>query len=602
MVRDPAIVILGPSAVTTAERLAAALPGAEIHGQAARVTSAAVAFEQAPSHLGALFLEGRPIIGVCATGILIRALAPVLADKRAEPPVIAVAEDGSAVVPLLGGHKGANALARRIAEVFGVRAAVTTAGDLRFGLALDEPPEGWSLANPQDAKAFAASLLAGQAVRLDGCAKWLSDSGLPLEASGGLVLRVTEKAEQGSSERLVYHPRRLAVGVGCERGCSPEELEDLVHSALERHGLARQAVALVASLDLKEDEAAVESLAERLAVPARFFSVAELNAEAGRLANASDLVLAEVGCPGVAEGAALAAAGSEGALIVEKTKSSRATCAIALSPEPINPTGAGRLRGQLFVVGIGPGTEDWRSPEASGALRRASDWVGYGLYLDLAAGASSGATRHAFALGEEEARVRHALALAAEGRSVALVCSGDAGIYAMASLVYEVMDQGNLGAAERRVAVTVVPGISAFQAAAARAGAPIGHDFCAISLSDLLTPWEVIERRLRAAAEGDFVVALYNPRSRKRVDHLARALEILSGHRPPGTPVILATNLGRADERLHVAELSNFDPEEVDMLTVVMVGASQSRVLRLGDGKDRVYTPRGYAAKREGQS
>jgi cobalt-precorrin 5A hydrolase/precorrin-3B C17-methyltransferase len=172
----------------------------------------------------------------------------------------------------------------------------------------------------------------------------------------------------------------------------------------------------------------------------------------------------------------------------------------------------------------------------------------------------------------------------------------------MASLVYEVLDQGNLGAAERRVAVTVVPGISAFQAAAARAGAPIGHDFCAISLSDLLTPWEVIERRLRAAAEGDFVVALYNPRSRKRVDQLVRALEILSGHRPPGTPVILATNLGRADERLRVVGLSTFDPEEVDMLTVVMIGASQSRILRLGDGKDRVYTPRGYAAKREGRT
>jgi cobalt-precorrin 5A hydrolase/precorrin-3B C17-methyltransferase len=172
--------------------------------------------------------------------------------------------------------------------------------------------------------------------------------------------------------------------------------------------LARQAVALVASLDLKEDEAAVESLAERLAVPARFFSAAELNAEADRLANPSELVFAEVGCPGVAEGAALAATGPEGAVIVEKTKSKRATCAIALSPEPIDPDGVGRPRGQLLVVGIGPGTEDWRSPEASAALRHANDWVGYGLYLDLAAGASPGAARHAFALGEEEARVRHA--------------------------------------------------------------------------------------------------------------------------------------------------------------------------------------------------
>ncbi|MFN4144172.1 precorrin-3B C(17)-methyltransferase, partial [Aestuariivirga sp.] len=245
-------------------------------------------------------------------------------------------------------------------------------------------------------------------------------------------------------------------------------------------------------------------------------------------------------------------------------------------------------------VGIGPGAPEWRAPAARAALESSSDWVGYGLYLDLVADLASGQAEHRFPLGGEENRVRHAIALAKEGREVALVCSGDAGIYAMAALVYEVIDLE-----PARIAVNVIPGISAFQAAAAKAGALIGHDFCCISLSDLLTPWEVIEKRLKAAAEGDFVVSFYNPRSLKRRDQLQRAFAILKAHRPPDTPVVIASNLGRPEERVKIVQFGEFDPADVDMLTLVMVGSSQSTSFARGDGRTYAYTPRGYAKKRE---
>lgn len=594
--RPIALLALTAAGAETAERLRASLPGARLHGREGRVEEADATFDDALAELRRLFERDEAIVAFCAAGIVVRALGPLLQDKTAEPPVIAVAEDGSAVVPLLGGHRGANALAATIAEVLGVAPAITTAGDRRWGVALDAPPPGWQLADLSDYKAFAASLLARHQVRLEGQADWLAASDLPFAEDAPLTLTVTERAEAGSAERLVYHPRVLALGVGCERGAAPEELSGLVDRTLKDHGLAKGAVAAVVSLDLKADEAAVQALASALSVPARFFDAATLEAETPRLANPSEAVFREVGCHGVAEGSALAAAGSQGQLVVPKTKSARATCAVALAPAPLDAATLGKRRGRLAVVGLGPGATDWRTPEAEAAVAGAEHLVGYSLYLDLLGRLAEGKARHDYALGEETDRVRHALALAASGESVALICSGDPGIYAMAALVFEQIEVAD-DPAWNRVAVTVVPGISALQAAAARLGAPLGHDFCAISLSDLLTPWEVIERRLKAAAAGDFVVALYNPISRKRSGHLARALAILGAERPPETPVAYARNLGREGESLAIRRIDEPVPEMVDMLTLVMVGSSETRRIGRGDGGAWVYTPRGYAAK-----
>jgi cobalt-precorrin 5A hydrolase/precorrin-3B C17-methyltransferase len=593
----PGFGVLTEAGAAVARRLAEAWPGAEVHGLQDRVDAADRHFQSVGEHLRSLFDAGQPVVGVCAAGILIRALAPCLSDKQAEPPVIAVAEDGSAVVPLLGGHHGANDMAQRIAERLGIAAALTTAGDRRFGVALDAPPEGCRLENLHDYKGFVAKLLAGSKVHRQGDAPWLSDSRLPFSEAGALAITVTDRMAEGSEYELVYHPARLAVGVGCERGCAAEELTALVRGTLAEAGLAAGAVAAVVSIDLKADEPAVHALAADLGVPARFFHKDALAAEAHRLARPSEMVRREVGVAGVAEAAALAAVGSDGELVVAKVKSNRATCAIARAPQPLDPAALGRPRGRLAVVGTGPGDAAWRTPEVEAEVRDASDLVGYRLYLDLLGPLAGGKALHAYELGEEEARVHAALDLAADGRQVALVSSGDPGIYALASLVFEALERGER-ADWARIGITVCPGISALQAAAARIGAPLGHDFCAVSLSDLMTPWPVIERRLMAAAEGDFVVALYNPVSRRRQRQLAMAADILRRHRPAQTPVVLARNLGRAGESVDVIDLAALTPERVDMLTLVLVGSSETRRVTHGGGL-WVYTPRGYGDRSE---
>ncbi len=594
-----AVICLGPSGLDVARRVAAALPGAAVHGLARRVAGADVAFEDAMDHVAALFAAGVPVVGVCAAGILIRAVAPLLGDKRSEAPVVAVSDDGASVAPLLGGHRGANALALACARVLAGHAAVTTAGDVRFAAALDDPPPGWRLRDPDAARAVMADMLAGGTARLAveaGDAGWLRESGLPFGDDGGPVVRVTDRA--GAAADLVVHPPVLALGAGCERGCDPAELSGLADRALRDAGLAPGAVACVASLDLKADEPAMLVLAESLDAPFVAFDAARLEREAPRLATPSEAVFAEVGCHGVAEGAALAAAGPDSELVVAKVKSRRATCAVARAPRGIAAGAMGSRPGRLTLVGLGPGDAALRTPEASRAIAAASDLVGYGLYLDLAGPLTRGKSRHDFPLGEETERCRAALDLAGAGRRVALLCSGDPGVYAMASLVYELLDR-EAETAWRGVGIDVAPGVSALQIAAARAGAALGHDFCAISLSDLLTPRETVLERVRAAAAGDFAIAFYNPASKRRRDLLEEARAILLGRRPGHTPVVIGRLLGRAGEDVRHVTLETLEVGDVDMMCTVLVGASTTRRIR-HRGAEAVYTPRGYAAGRGG--
>lgn len=597
--RGAALVVLGSSALPLARRMRRVLPAAEIHAPARAGIAADVGFASVGAHLRALFRAGRPIVGLCAAGILIRLLAPLLRDKTMEPPVVAVAEDGSAAVPLLGGHRGANALARAIAKTTGGTAALTTGSELRLGLALDAPPPGWCVANPARAKALTARLLAGKWLGIAveaGNADWLTGHPQIHPAKGDRAdIRVTDRAPASGPRALVLHPPVLVLGVGTSRHCRPAELRSLVRRTLRAAKLAEGAIAAVVSLDLKMDEPAVTQLAEGLGVPARFFTTDELLRQTPRLASPSPATFRATGCYGVAEGAALAAVGKAGALVVAKRKSGNATCAVARAPHPLDAERIGRPRGSLAIVGIGPGDAAWRTPEVGTALASATDVVGYRLYLDLLGAAIAGKRRHTSSLGAETERARLALDLAAQGRRVALVSSGDAGIYGLATLALELIDR-EPRPEWRRIDLRVLPGLSALQAAAARVGAPLGHDFCAISLSDLLTPWAAIKRRLEAAARADFVLALYNPRSGRRTRQLIAALRILRRHRPPTTPVVVARNLGRAGEAVMVTTLADFNPTNVDMLTLVLIGSSATRAI---PGKPpRVYTPRGYTRKR----
>jgi precorrin-3B C17-methyltransferase len=253
---------------------------------------------------------------------------------------------------------------------------------------------------------------------------------------------------------------------------------------------------------------------------------------------------------------------------------------------------AGRvmIAGRVMVVGLGPGPERWLTEEAKALLAGATDIVGYGPYVDRVA--PGAARRHPSDNRVELERARFALSLACEGRQVAVVSGGDPGVFAMAAAVFEAIEDGP--AAWRDLDVTVAPGVTAMLAAAARVGAPLGHDFCAISLSDNLKPWPVIEARLRAAAGADFVVALYNPASKARPEQIARAFAVL---REDGREriVVLAKAIGRPDEAVTVTSLSQVDPAEIDMRTLVIVGSSQTRLIERGEGRSWVYSPRGWA-------
>jgi len=252
---------------------------------------------------------------------------------------------------------------------------------------------------------------------------------------------------------------------------------------------------------------------------------------------------------------------------------------------------AGRVR----VIGLGPGPADWRTPEADAALARASDVLGYVPYLDRLSLAPS-QRRHASDNRGEMARARCALALAVEGADVALVSGGDPGIFAMAAALIEAIEDGE--PAWRALAIEIAPGVSAMQAAAARLGAPLGHDFCAISLSDNLKSWNVLARRLGAAADGDFVIALYNPASQARPARIFEAFDLLRQRKHASTPVAFARAVGRPDERIVLSTLGEADPGLADMSTLVLIGSSETRFVSRGAARPWLLTPRSYGAAR----
>lgn len=248
------------------------------------------------------------------------------------------------------------------------------------------------------------------------------------------------------------------------------------------------------------------------------------------------------------------------------------------------------MNGRLTIVGIGPGRSDWCTPAVTARLAEATDLVGYEPYLAMVDPANR-ARRHPSDNRVEADRARQALDLADAGGDVVVVSSGDPGVFAMASAVLEQLDQQP----DRwlHVEVDIQPGITAAQAVASRVGAPLGHDFCVLSLSDVLKPWAIIERRLDAVASADLVIALYNPRSRHRPHQFADAIAIIGRHRLPFTPVIIGRHVGREAEAITVTDLARIDPETIDMSTIVVVGSSTTRVLDRPTGSS-VYTPRNY--------
>jgi cobalt-precorrin 5A hydrolase/precorrin-3B C17-methyltransferase len=499
-----------------------------------------------------------------ATGAAVRLLAPLLADKRTDPGVVCVDESRRFAVALVGGHGGgANQLAERVGAALGAEPVVTTGSD-RAGLAaLDSI--GWPVEGA--VARVGRALLDGEPVRLVADAVWPLPP-LPVGTEGEVVLRVTDRIEPVDDRTAVLRPPSLVLGVGASRGVGAEEVLALVDETLASAGLAAGSVRELATVDAKADEAGILAAAELRGWPVRVHP-AELLA-AIPVPNPSETVRQAVGTPSVAEAAALVGGPAE--LLVPKRTSARATLAVARH----------RPRGRLALVGLGPGARDLLTERARTELARSAVLVGLDQYVDQVRDLLRTGTRVlASGLGDEEARARSAVDEARAGHAVALIGSGDAGVYAMASPALEMADDS--------FDVVGVPGITAALAAAARLGAPLGHDHVAISLSDLHTPWPAIENRIRAAADADLVVSFYNPRSRGRDRQLPRALELLAARRPSTTPVGLVRAVTRPGEQVRLITLAEVDPGEVDMLTTVIVGSSQTRIVA-----GRMVTPRGY--------
>lgn len=539
--------------------------------------------------LRAGFTDYDAVVAVMAAGAVVRILAPLITvgDKSSDPAILVVDEAGRFVMPILGGHAaGANGLALELADLLGSVAVITTATDVTGVPGLDDL--GWPVSG--DVSGVSRAMLDGEKVTLTSAHRWplpalgenvVEDLGGEVAVDRPTIVISDLASHRGGDGTVVLRPPSLVVGMGASRGVSLDEARRLLDEALQDAGLAIESVAAIATAQIKGDEQALIDLARQLGVPLVTHSAAALDQVT--VPNPSEVVRAAVGVPSVSEAAALLGArecldGPEQSgqipadLIVTKTASAMATVAIARH----------RPRGRLAIVGLGPGSRDLLTAAARDELRRASVVVGLDQYVDQIRDLLRPGTEVlSSGLGQEEERAHTAVARARGGFAVALIGSGDAGVYAMASPALEVADEA--------IDVVGIPGVTAALAAAAVLGAPLGHDHCYLSLSDLHTPWPVIERRVRAAAQGDFVLLCYNPRSAKRDWQLGRALELLAEHRPPTTPIGVVRNASRPDQSAILTTIADFDPTVVDMYSLVVIGASQTRIV-----SGRMVTPRGY--------
>jgi cobalt-precorrin 5A hydrolase/precorrin-3B C17-methyltransferase len=571
-------------------------------------------------HLVELWAEHRSFVFCLATGAVVRLIAPLLQSKATDPAVVVVDEAGKFVISLCGGHQGgADQLTRLLALQLSATPILTGASNRLNLPAINTlgSPFGWQKGGGDWTGVSAA--IAGQwpvqVIQEAGSTLWQSH--LPKEHP--FVFESAEQEEQEigdvqvcrakiwispfaplpssphSSPSVHWHPRVLWVGIGCERGTSRELIKQAVQDVFQRNHFAEAAIAGIATIDLKADEAGLLEFCRDLHLPLRCFSAEELRCIS--VPNPSAVVAAEVGTPSVAEAAAILACGfsspsspsSPPLLLLPKQifrqPGQAGAVTIAVAQAAVEYTGR---TGKLWLVGTGPGALEQITPAAQQAIAQADGVIGYSLYIDLIQPLlRPGQIVESLPITQERQRAERAIALAEWGLTIAVISSGDCGIYGMAGLVLEQLQE--IGWDGKTPAVQVFPGITALQAAASRVGAPLMHDFCAISLSDLLTPWERIEMRLTAAAQADFVVTLYNPKSQTRTEQIAIAQRIFLQYRAPNTPVALVRAAYRSDEQITLTNLAEFLNFPIDMLTTVLIGNQSTRT-----HADWMITPRGY--------
>jgi len=550
--------------------------------------------------IGEFFPRYKSLVLIMAAGIAVRLVAPRLENKHKDPGVVVVDEGGRFAVSLLSGHEGgANELARRVAKIIGAQPVITTAKEAKETISLDTLGQsfGWELEGGADLARVRAALINGEEVGIyqdAGERNWWP-KGMPslinihmftdLEdlrkssCSGALIITDHTVGEKLDKPAVICRPKSLVVGLGYHQGVSPSHLEEAMDQLLSEHGLSPNSIRNVATINVKQGEASLSHLAQAKNLNVEFFSAPAL-AEVDFPSPPSPMAHKWVGTPSVCEAAALLSSGAS-SLLVPKTKLEDITLAIARIPFD-------RTLGKLFLVGLGPGDLDYLTPRARKALSESEVILGYRIYIEPLGEIVRGKEVVSTEMGEEVKRAERAISLAGQGKTVSLVSGGDSGLYGMAGLVMEMLRFKD----EVRFSVEVIPGVPALCGVSSLLGAPLTSDFACISLSDRLTPWEDIERRLELSAQADMVIVLYNPRSHSRHHQLSRAQDILLKYHPGSTPVGIVDSAYRKGQRIAITDIDHMLDFDIGMSSTVMVGNSSTFTL------DKwMITPRGYGKK-----
>ncbi len=535
------------------------------------------------------------IIFIGSIAASIRIINPFLTSKDQDPGIIVMDNKCSKIVPLIGLHQSnTQNIACQIANLLGGEIIETNNSNDQSLLNLDAFGNQWGWKRSGNIKDW-SKLVIKQAKNGEIFCKQLSGNSLWKTSESAEIINQIDKKETEKPDstfhvsifkkhETTWHPPVLWVGIGCERNTSKELITNSLNNFLESENLSQQSIAGFATIDIKKDEKGILELAKEKNLPIKFFSKEDLSTIT--VPNPSNVVQNEIGTPSVAEASCLLAAGEESKLLEEKrifkNQSGAVTIAVAESKNQYNPT-----HGEIHIIGSGPGDISFLTNNARKALSRCTVWIGYKMYLDLIKSLKrNDQVLIESKLTEEKERCSKAIQLAQEGIKVALISSGESGFYGMAGLLLELLQKIKK---EYRPYFEVHPGISSVQLAAAISGAPLMNDFCSVSLSDKLTPWSFIEKRIEGALVGDFVIALFNPQSIERNWQLKSVIDICLQSRHGDTPVLIARQVGRENQTKKFFTLNTIPFKEIDMLSIVIIGNSQTTLV------DEIFlTPRGY--------